>query len=152
MEKRLIELANIAYNRNIPVYTDFLNLNEQNVYYNISKNLMPPIGAKPMGGYNLAERKIIAFYPYEMEEYLEYPYTVISIRPLNSRFAEELTHRDFLGAEPVSSLKSSIKNYLYHLNKPYITMYHLISNNHFYHLCCLYKKIYAYNSKPCKMC
>lgn len=98
MEKRLIELANIAYNRNIPVYTDFLNLNEQNVYYNISKNLMPPIGAKPMGGYNLAERKIIAFYPYEMEEYLEYPYTVISIRPLNSRFAEELTHRDFLGA------------------------------------------------------
>lgn len=98
MEKRLIELANIAYNRNIPVYTDFLNLNEQNVYYNISRNLMPPVGVKPIGGYNLAERKIIAFYPPEMEEYLDYPYTVIAIKPLNSRFAEELTHRDFLGA------------------------------------------------------
>lgn len=98
MEKRLIELANIAYNRNIPIYTDFLNLNEQNVYYNISKNLLPPVGVKPMGGYNLAERKIIAFYPNEMEEYLEYPYTTLYIKPSNKKFAQELSHRDFLGA------------------------------------------------------
>lgn len=96
LAKRLLDLANMAYQRNVPFFSDFLNLNEQNVFQQIMQD-MPPISCSLMGGYRLAERKIAAFLPYEVSEE-DIPYKIICIRPINAKFSEELSHRDFLGA------------------------------------------------------
>lgn len=96
LSKRLIELANLAYQRNVPFFSDFLNLNEQDVFQQSVHN-MPPISYCLMGGYNLAERKIAAFLPYEVEKD-QIPMKLLEIRPINAKFSEELTHRDYLGA------------------------------------------------------
>ena len=96
LSKRLSELANLAYQRGIPMFSDFLTLNEQNILNQVITK-MPPICVKTMGGYNLAERKLCAFYPDEYFEQ-ENPIICIEIRLTNKRFAEELGHRDYLGA------------------------------------------------------
>ena len=49
------------------------------------------------GGYSTAERKIVCFLPMESEEYI-LPVKAIKIAPVNIKFAEKCTHRDFLGS------------------------------------------------------
>lgn len=93
---RFLEAANNCYYRNMPVSTDFLDLYKQSLFCNIVKD-MPPVHHMVMGGYDLAERKIIQFLP-NKNFIAEQPYTVIKITPANIRFAEDLTHRDYLGA------------------------------------------------------
>ncbi len=94
---RLSDLANMAYQRNIPMFSDFLNLNEQSILES-QKNTMPPVSISTVGGYNLAERKIAAFLPAysDLDEML--PIVTLKIKPLSEKFAENLNHRDFLGA------------------------------------------------------
>ncbi len=94
-KKRLLELANSAYQRNIPMFSDFLNLNEQEIFHQ-TLTKMPPICIKTMGGYSLAERKIVGFYP-DDSFYDSNPIVCLKISPLNRKFSEELTHRDYLG-------------------------------------------------------
>ncbi len=99
LKKRLVELSNTAFNKNIPVFTDFLNLNELNILYSTTKELYTST-FKAYGGYESAERQMIAFIPdafcCEINEL--YPITVLKIIPLNKKFSDSLTHRDFLGA------------------------------------------------------
>lgn len=99
LKKRLVELSNTAFNKNIPVFTDFLNLNELNILYSVSNELYTTT-FKAYGGYESAERQMIAFIPdafcCDIKE--EYPITVVKIIPLNKKFSDSLTHRDFLGA------------------------------------------------------
>ncbi|MCM1308148.1 MAG: YlmH/Sll1252 family protein [Butyrivibrio sp.] len=92
----LVEQAAMCYNRGISVATDFLDLNGQSIFHTAVKD-MPPVVRKEMGGYDLAERKLILFLPYEDFPY-SVPYDIIKISPSAPRFAEELGHRDFLGA------------------------------------------------------
>ncbi len=94
--KRLLEAAGSCYNRNIPVATDFLDLASQEIFRTIT-DLLPPVCHTAMGGYDLAERKLIYFSPNEDYQY-DVPYDVIQIAPINAKFAEKLTHRDYLGA------------------------------------------------------
>lgn len=93
---RLLEQAQMCYNRDIPVATDFLDLNSQSIYHTAVKD-MPPVVRKEMGGYDLAERKLILFLPYEDYPY-QLPYDIIRITPSGPRFAEKPGHRDYLGA------------------------------------------------------
>ena len=60
--KRIRELANMAYQRDITTFTDFLNLNEQNII-NDRKNQMPGVVMECFGGYEQAERQMVAFHP-----------------------------------------------------------------------------------------
>ena len=60
LKKRLVELSNIAFNRNIPVFTDFLNLNELNILYS-TRNELYTSEFKAYGGYESAERQMVAF-------------------------------------------------------------------------------------------
>ena len=96
LSKRLLELADNTYQRDIPMFSDFLNLNEQEILNQILTK-MPPICIKTMGGYSLAERKVAGFYPKEVF-YEQNPIICLKIEPLNKKFAEEITHRDYLGA------------------------------------------------------
>ena len=94
--KRVTELANISYLRGVPTFSDFLTLAEQNIVSQLSAN-MPPIIFKMIGGYNLAERRVAAFYPDDNFADVS-PIVSLKISPLNKKFSEELTHRDYLGA------------------------------------------------------
>lgn len=94
---RFLELANISYQRDIYTNTDFLNLNEINLLYNI-KNQLPPVKFTLSGGNDYTERKIAVFSPKQTYYEFIFPITVIKVTPTNSQFAEQLNHRDFLGA------------------------------------------------------
>ena len=50
------------------------------------------------GGYEPAERKIVCFLPSYEEETMEPPIRILEVKPVSPRFAEALTHRDYLGA------------------------------------------------------
>ena len=94
--KRFIELADICYYRDTPVFSDFLDLNEQTVFLGCLKEL-PSIRYRLDGGFAMAERKIVCFLPINQNEY-SLPVKVIKIEPVNIKFAGECTHRDYLGA------------------------------------------------------
>lgn len=95
--KRLKDLARSAFDKGICTYTDFLNLNELSLFFQIEKDL-PPIIKELSGGYMEAERKIICFYNEDSFQKPEYPIQCLQIRPINAKFSDNLTHRDFLGA------------------------------------------------------
>ncbi len=97
LKKRLADLADFAYHRDIPQYSDFLNLNEQNIYYRYIKDYTY-ISNVVSGGYEEAERKLIAFVPDTFKENVSLPITVLKISPLNAKFSADLNHRDFLGS------------------------------------------------------
>lgn len=97
MEKRLYDLAETAYRRGIVTYSDFLNLNELNIFHSIRPKLSY-LEARSFGGYELAERQMVAFLPDALVFCPEYPIACLEIRPLQEKFAEELSHRDYLGA------------------------------------------------------
>lgn len=59
---KLIDAANMCYKRDIPVTTDFLDLNKQSVFHRInSSSEWPPVYYVMDGGYDTAERKMIIF-------------------------------------------------------------------------------------------
>ena len=60
--KRIRELANLSYQRDIVTFSDFLNLNEQNMV-NSLKSQLPGIVMESSGGYDNAERQMVAFHP-----------------------------------------------------------------------------------------
>ena len=97
LQKRLIELSGIAYNRGIVTFSDFLNLNELNILHTTPKNQFLS-QYKTYGGYDLSERQMAAFLPDALYYDFQYPIQIIEISPVNKRFAEVLTHRDYLGA------------------------------------------------------
>lgn len=95
LKNRLIELADKAYSRNIYTYTPFLGLAEQQAYYAVEREVSYA-GVGMEGGAPLCERKIIRFGDPGYEE--EFPIARLEVRPKTPKFAENLTHRDFLGA------------------------------------------------------
>ncbi|MBU5481484.1 YlmH family RNA-binding protein [Blautia sp. MSJ-19] len=95
--KRIRELANLSYQRDIVTFSDFLNLNEQNIIKD-RKNQMPGVIMEYFGGYEQAERQMVAFHPDALFFPWEYPIRCLKIEPLAAKFSENLTHRDFLGA------------------------------------------------------
>lgn len=97
LKKRLTELSRQAYSRDIVVFSDFLNLNERNILHTIPKNMLYT-RYETYGGYPLAERQMAVFLPDALYyEYL-YPMEIIEVHPVNARFSEDLSHRDYLGA------------------------------------------------------
>ena len=95
--KRIQELAENAYSRDIPLHTDFLTLAEQTVFQNMSATL-PPVKFVLSGGFPMSERKVLCFLASYEEELYAPPFVCLKIVPANRRFAEKLTHRDYLGA------------------------------------------------------
>ena len=64
--KRIRELANLSYQRDIVTFSDFLNLNEQNMVSSL-KRQFPQIVMEIFGGYENAERQMVAFHPSHTE-------------------------------------------------------------------------------------
>lgn len=97
LAKRLVELSSIAYHRGIVTYSDFLNLNELNILHSIPKTDLST-RYETFGGYDLSERQMVAFIPDALYCEINYPMIPIRLSPLYAKYAEELTHRDYLGA------------------------------------------------------
>ena len=97
VKNRLLDLADITYSKNIYAYSDFLNLNEINIFNTIT-NQLPPVNYYLTGGNVYAERKIVVFKPIEVYYEEDVPITLLKIEPLNKKYAYTLNHRDYLGA------------------------------------------------------
>ena len=97
LQKRLIELSKIAYQKNIVTYSDFLNLNELNILHTTPKQDFYA-RYETFGGYDYSERQMVAFLPDALcYDYL-YPISALKIEPLQKKFSEKLSHRDYLGS------------------------------------------------------
>lgn len=97
LQKRLIELSRLSYQRGIVTYSDFLNLNELNILHTMPKTELYTT-YKVFGGYDFSERQMVAFLPDALCYEYFYPISVLKIRPLQKKFSETLSHRDYLGA------------------------------------------------------
>lgn len=97
LQKRMIELSVTAYQRGIVTFSDFLNLNELNILHTIPKGELYSKYAT-FGGIDFAERQMVAFLPDALCYSPEYPISVLKISPLQKKFSEPLSHRDYLGA------------------------------------------------------
>lgn len=98
IKKRFVELARKSYGADIFTFTDFLGLAEQSAFNEIKKEL-GGVKYEAFGGAEGAERVIIRFGDADELGYsLPYPISVIKIEPVSPKFADKLTHRDFLGA------------------------------------------------------
>lgn len=95
--KRIRELANLSYQRDIVTFSDFLNLNEQSLV-NTQISSFSGVAVEYFGGYSEAERVIAAFYPPTVGFSWNYPVCCLKIEPKSAKFSEPLTHRDYLGA------------------------------------------------------
>ena len=95
--KRFSELAGRADRTGAPCESRFLSLAEQSVL----NSLRLPVPFYTCGGYAEAERRIAVFGVDEDsagESGYSAPITCVRIAPASARFADELTHRDFLGS------------------------------------------------------
>lgn len=99
-KKRLLDLSGQADRRGIALFSDFLNLNEQNIYHQIRQ--LFATRTESFGGVSYAERQMIAFIPDALSLWgdteIAFPITALRAVPASPRFAEALGHRDILGA------------------------------------------------------
>ena len=92
------DLADRCYQKNIYTYSDFLGMDEISEFYRVSKEFSF-VHYELWGGYENSERKILRFGSAETLGYDEnWPLTLLEAAPLIDKFADELGHRDFLGA------------------------------------------------------
>ena len=98
LKNRFIELAKKSHGSGVFLFSDFLGLAEQSVFDSVRRQLG---GAKYtlFGGAEGAERVMVRFGdPEEFYYEVPFPITSLKISPKSPKFAEKLTHRDFLGA------------------------------------------------------
>ena len=98
LKKRLAELAEKSYRNNQYVFTNFLNMSEMNAFYEMRKEISY-IPFTAFGGTDACERLMIRFGSEELFGYEEpFPISCIKAEPLIEKFADNFSHRDFLGA------------------------------------------------------
>ena len=95
LQKRLIELSKIAYQRGIVTYSDFLNLNELNILHTTPKQEWFT-AYETFGGYEFSERQMVAFLPDALCYEKNYPICILKIQPLQKKFSEKLNKRFLL--------------------------------------------------------
>jgi RNA-binding protein YlmH len=92
---RFEELGNRAFSRGIWVFSEFLTLAEQDILL----SMRPICPFTLQGGALSAERKVAAFGSEELCGWVEEaPIDCVKIAALSQKFADKLTHRDFLGS------------------------------------------------------
>jgi len=94
--RRIQELEETSYRNSQFLFTDFLNEAE---YADVLSLGEPACRMSADGGHEGAERVIVRFGDPESFGYEEsFPITILKIEPLLEKYADALTHRDFLGA------------------------------------------------------
>lgn len=98
LKNRLMELAKKSYTQNMFTFTGFLN----EMQIAVLQQMIGKFGNVPFclyGGAPVCERQMVRFGSIEELGYeMPFPIACIKVQPLLKKFAEELSHRDFLGA------------------------------------------------------
>lgn len=98
LQRRILDLANRCYQSGIYTFSGFLNPAEQALVFDMEKELSF-VDWTLYGGGEDCERRMIRFGSEEMLGYEEvFPISCLVVKPLIRKFADDLTHRDFLGA------------------------------------------------------
>lgn len=98
LKNRFRDLAQKAFSQNVFTFTGFLGISEQDVFRQLERELQYA-GFTLWGGASATDRVMVRFGNAEELGYeVEFPITCIHISPLLAKFADNLTHRDFLGA------------------------------------------------------
>lgn len=107
LERHFTDLSRAAYERDMITFSDFLNLDQQNILHMLPKDRIFT-RILSFGGYDMAERRMAAFIPDALylcwgedvfsAENFSFPFSPVKIEPRNRRFSEQLSHRDYLGA------------------------------------------------------
>ena len=98
LKKRFLELSRKSYDAGIFCFTDFLGLAEQSLFNEVRSKLFGT-HYEVYGGAVGAERVMIRFGSEEDCGYsLPFPIVCLKVSPKSPKFADKLTHRDFLGA------------------------------------------------------
>ena len=92
LKKRLGELSHRAFQKGFNTFSDFLNMDE----ISTAAGLQYPCPYLLFGGYENAERCVIGFG--DDIDNSSFPICCIKIEPLQQKFADSLSHRDFLGS------------------------------------------------------
>ena len=99
-ERRLLDLSRMADRRNMPVFTGFLSLEEQNIYHSLKREL-DFIHCSLFGGYDTAERQMLGFLPDAFcyaPAWELFPIDVLSVDVRSKGFEDMPGHRDYLGS------------------------------------------------------
>ena len=98
LKKRFIELARKSTGSDVFTFTDFLGLAEQSAFAEIKRELKG-VHYEAFGGAVGAERVMIRFGSEDELGYsVPFPISIIKAEPISQKYADKLTHRDFLGA------------------------------------------------------
>ncbi len=102
LKNRFFELAARSDEKGIWIYSDFLTQAEQSEL----KKMRLPVNFELIGGYDGAERRIAVF-GNENDIYYsaDIPLKIVKISPVLQKFADALTHRDFLGSVTALGIK-----------------------------------------------
>lgn len=103
IRKRFSELLRRAESGGYTVFTDFLGIEEQDLL----NQCCDENAYFAYGGYAGAERVVAAF-DADMPAPADYPIACICVQPKKDKFAEALTHRDYLGALMGLGVKRSV--------------------------------------------
>ncbi len=111
LRNRLRELADKSYHQNIYTFSGFLGLSEQDVFWQMERELSFAGyrlcgyaenlgGTEAVGGKgDSADRKVIRFgNPADLGYEEPFPIVCIHMKPLLAKFSDRFSHRDFLGA------------------------------------------------------
>ena len=98
LKKRFAELADRCYKENRYTFTGFLGIGELASFYSMTRSL-PPVSYTLYGGTESAERLMLRFGDAETLGYEEpFPIAYLEVKPLMQKYADDLSHRDILGA------------------------------------------------------
>lgn len=98
LRRRFVELAEKSYRQGVYLFTGFLGLSEQEVFYRAAREFSH-VPFALSGGHAFCERVMARFGDAEMMGYEEgFPIVCLEVRAAAPKFAEELHHRDYLGA------------------------------------------------------
>ena len=98
LKNRFHDLADRSFSQGIFTFTGFLGLSEQDAFWREEPKLRFA-GYTLNGGCDSADRVVVRFGNSEEMGYeAPFPIVCLHIRPLIQKFADELSHRDFLGA------------------------------------------------------
>ena len=97
-KKRVTEWAARSWNQGIYCFSHFLDLAQRSDFLSLVPSL-PPVPWKLFGGAEGCERQMLRFGGEDTCGYdAPFPIRCLKIAPLNPKFAEPLTHRDYLGS------------------------------------------------------
>ena len=98
LKKRLEEWANRVWNQGVYWFSHFLDLAGRSDFLSLAPRL-PPVPWQLFGGAEGCERQMLRLGSADLCGYeAPFPIQCLKVLPLNPKFAEPLTHRDYLGA------------------------------------------------------